>query len=220
MQIEGTNLDRIAIVDDDKAVRDGYEDVVSELRLTPVAEEGPLPSFQEYLDILHTRADAAICDHHLKVKMYAQFNGAELVAGWYEREFPAILCTRFDRTDINDLRPRRKYIPILLNPQEMNPDTLLSGIEQIVREFKGEFKSIRKPWRTLIRIEEVGADSNAGIIYVVVPAWDSKKVISLRLSDLPSHVQDIVAPGRRLHAQVNTGAESDIDLYFDSWETE
>jgi len=220
MQIGGANLDRIAIVDDDKATRDTYEEVVSELSLTPVAETGPLPPLEEYLGLVRTRADAAICDHHLKVQTYARFNGAELVAKWYEQAFPAILCTRFDRTDINDLRPRRKCIPILLNPKEMNPDTLLSGIEQVVRELKGEFKSIRKPWRTLIRIEEVGADSNEGTINVVVPAWDSKKAISLRLSDLPRSVQDIATPGKRLHARVNAGAESDIDLYFDSWETE
>ena len=72
----------------------------------------------------------------------------------------------------------------------------------------------------LIRIEEVDADVNAGFLYFVVPSWSLNDVVSLKLSELPRPVLQAAVRGKRLHAQVNIGAESDVDLYFDAWETE
>ncbi len=117
----------------------------------------------------------------------------------------------------SELRTYRKHIPVLLRPAEMNPDSVIEGLEQVLLEFKGEFKPIRKPWRTQIRIEDV---DTGGFAYIVVPAWNSNDVIRLKLADLPAIVQTTAKLGKRLHARVNIGADSDVDLYFDSWEAD
>jgi len=63
----------------------------------------------------------------LKVKTYATFNGAELVASLYDRKLPAILCTRFEFADLDEIRPYRQRIPALLRPDELDVDFALHG---------------------------------------------------------------------------------------------
>lgn len=70
-----------------------------------------------------------------------------------------------------------------------------------------------RAWRTLIRVVGVTDDS----LEVVIPGWDTQKVVSVPRSQLPGPLRD-VEPGRRVHARVNLGAESAEDLVFSGWE--
>jgi hypothetical protein len=213
-------IQRIAIVDDDQKVREGYEYPVQELELTALPEVGPLPGLDAFIPGIQARADAAICDHHLRVKSYAPFDGAELVARCYRAFMPALLCTKWEDASLDEIRAVRRYIPVLLKPSELEPDSIKAGFVCCVEEFNGQFQPNRRSWRTLIRVEAVDSDGPRNDLYVVVPAWSPDAVIRLRKGDLSPEVQRAVEPGARLHAGVNLGAGHQSELYFEAWEVE
>lgn len=72
----------------------------------------------------------------------------------------------------------------------------------------------QKLWRTLVRIQNVDENS----IHVVIPAWDSVKVVPIKRSILPENINNLVQPMVRVHAEVNIGCENEEDLKFVNWE--
>lgn len=219
LQLVGKKIERITIVDDDANARQAYEFSVEDLGLEPLSKEGPLPqSIDSFLKQLLESSEALLCDYHLKTTVYANFDGDELVGRCYKKGFPAVLCTAYTDFDVTLMRSRRRFIPVLLKPDEVEPDAIARGLENCLNEFNNEFLPSRKPWRTLVRVEEVEEDSNQKYFYVVVPGWDTRKKIRLYFDDLPSTMHKVIKAGKRFHAQVNVGAEIDGDLYFDGWE--
>ena len=217
LRIEGREVERIAIVDDDKAVRDNYEMSVEELKVSAVNESGPLPDLDTFVHAAPGRAHAAVCDFKLRVRNYATFDGAELVARWFDIGFPALLCTKWDRANIDEMRRFRARIPVLIRPTDLDPDRIIEGLAVCIREITGTPLASRKSYRTLIRVEEV-SDDRTPYVYVVVPAWNPAEVVRLLLTDLPENVRPKVSPDARLYATVNLGAEAYEDLFFRSWE--
>ncbi len=216
LQIGTKSIERVWLIDDEAAVRATYEDSVEDLKVIAVNESGPLPE----LDIFARsfKADAAICDHHLRPHNYAHFDGATLVAKWYELQFPAILCTKVEGA-IDEIRPHRRGIPVLLKEPGLNPEVIRAGFEKCIAEFRGQFSSTRRPWRTLVRVVDVDKITTTRTVFVVIPAWDSTREIRLLLKELPDEIQGVVNSSTRLHAMVNIGAENYEDLYFENWET-
>ncbi len=214
--IDNRSLERIALVDDDKTVRDSYEMSIEELKLQAVNEAGPLPELERFIREARARADAAVCDFKLRVKNYAPFNGAELVARWFETGFPALLCTKWDRANIDDMRRFRSKIPFLIRPTDLDPDRIIEGLTVCVRELAGHFLDSRKSYRSLVRIEDL--DEKSKYVYVVVPAWNPSEVVRLLFTDIPEKVRPHVQIDARLYAEVNLGAESYEELFFRSWE--
>ena len=217
VQIQNFKLDRIGIIDDDDEVRKAYQYSLEDMDLTPVLENGPLStSFKELFET--ATWDALICDHHLKTRQYATFNGAELVAQAYKRFRPSILSTRFQDCWL-EIRPYREFIPVLFNPDDVyDLDRLIRGFEVCTGEFSNKFLDSRKPRRTLIRVEDVEERSSGILANFIVTGWDLHKVISIGMEHLPKPVSDVIVPGKRLHAKVNIGAERHEELYFKDWE--
>lgn len=212
--ILGRPINRIHIIDDDPQVRKAYEYPVEDLNINTVLAEGPLPTIDVFVQQSREVADAAICDFQLQVKNYASFNGAETVALMYKSHFPAVLCTRYEQANIDEMRRHRKYIPVLLRPDELTPDSITKGLEMCIREFDEEFSSNRKSWRTLVRVEDI----DNGFFYVVVPAWDQNQVIRIYKQDVPKTIRENIVVPSRYHVRVNVGAERHQDIYFDQWE--
>lgn len=215
--LSGRSIERVSIIDDDATAREGWEYAVEELNLHPIQESGPVTDIDRYLAEINDRADAAIADHHLRKRNYFPINGAELVARWYQRQFPSILVTRYDIAEIDEIRSYRRRVPVLLTPDEFNPDSMLRGLEICVREFQGEYLPSRRAWRTLVRVDDVERERGL-YFYVVVPGWDPSTIIRLRMADVPQAIRDKVEPDARFHAQVNLGAENQADLFFSEWE--
>lgn len=215
LQLGQKSIKTVWVIDDDPDVRATYEYSLEDLQLVAVNQSDPLPDLATLLTSI--KADAAICDHHLTPHNYSTFNGARLVAQWYDVKFPAILCTKVEGA-LDEIRPFRRRIPVLLKEPGLNPDVLRLGFERCVAELTGQFSPTRRGWRTLVRVIDVDLVSTTQTVYVVVPSWDSKREIRLQLSELPDHVQKVAEASKRLHAVVNTGAESHEDLYFDDWE--
>lgn len=207
-------IKRIDIIDDQEYVRLGYGEVIKDLGAEPVYERGPLPLLSDFVRAFE--CDAAISDLSLRVSRYAEFDGAELVAALYEHKKPAVLCTQW-QARIDDIRRYRRFIPCVLSSQQLNVDSIERGIEDCMREFRGDFSQSRRPWRTLVRFEEV----DAHFAYMVIPAWSSSGV-KLMVQDLPDWLQHrlgaLSGEILRTYVHCNLGAEHDGELYFFDWE--
>lgn len=215
------SIKKISIIDDQAPVRESYEFSVEELGLESVSESGPLDDeVPNCVNSVSHRADAVICDYNLRVKGgYSKFNGAELAAGFYKVQFPAVVCTKWHPAVIDEMRQYRRYIPSLIDPAKLDPTSIKTGIESCLREFDGDFRPIRRPWRALIRIEDIRkTDGGSEFAFVVVPAWNSNEVVKLPTNIIPPEIFKNLGAGSRLHAKVNLGAVGNEELFFEDWE--
>jgi hypothetical protein len=214
MHLEDLAISRVKIVDDNALARRSLALTLADVRWEPVDEPGPLRNLDEFVNASITSVDAVICDHRLTT--YARFSGAEAVAKFYQRRFPAILCTAWSRADIDAMRPYRRFIPVVIGTGDANPEVILEGFRLCKKELAGEFSSTRKPWRALIRVVDLDLETKS--LYVVIPSWNSTEVIRLPLELIPDASQAKLSPGFRFHAQVNIGSEDQNDLYFEDFE--
>ena len=215
--IGGRQINRVLIVDDDPEARDSYAYPIEELELESVKVPGIQDTPESFVSTVRD-SDAVVCDFHLKKRSYARYDGDLLLAACYREGIPGVLCTTF--TDVADTirRDCLRYIPALLKTCSPEPDALVKAWGVCVSEMEDSFLPTRRPWRTLVRVEEV--DSDRGFFYAVVSSWDAEKKIKINSECLPEEIRDHLAAGKRLHAQVNTGAHSYEDLFFDEWEPE
>lgn len=216
--IQGIQFERVAVVDDDLNGRNTYKLAIEDMASTPVIEDGPLTALEHYAPDLKSRVNAAFCDYHLKKHgNYSSFNGDELASRLYLLKVPVVLCTRYTDWEASLLRRFRRNIPCVISYEQADPDTIVDAFAKCIGEFNDNFSVTRRPWRTLVRFEEI--EPEGGYSYVVVPGWDSQKRIRLLNSDCPDNIIEQVKLGQvRCHAKVNIGAESDEDLYFTEWE--
>jgi hypothetical protein len=161
-------------------------------------------------------SDAFLSDFELRTKNYAKFTGAELVARLCKQGTPAVLCTKFEKTQIERIRPFRRWIPVLLKPEDLTPGSLVAGFETCIEEMGDNFSVERRPWRALVRFTERDPDSESDY-FVEVPGWNTQELLRVSISDLPPHIQALVIPDFRCHVQTNLGASSFEDLYLAEW---
>jgi hypothetical protein len=220
MTIAERSIQKISIIDDQADVRGSYEFALDEMGVEPVSEAGPLEEeIPTCAKAVSQRADAAICDYNLKVNTYSRFNGAALAAAFYKMQFPAVLCTKWYSAVIDEMRQYRRFIPSLVDPGSLNPASIKSGIESCIREFGGYYRPVRRPWRALIRIEDIRrTDGGSEFAFVVVPAWSSNEVVKLPTTLIPPEILKKLGAGSRLHAKVNLGAAGNEELFFEEWE--
>ncbi|HWO23022.1 MAG TPA: hypothetical protein VNO30_29980 [Kofleriaceae bacterium] len=206
------------MIDDDPGSRELYSLYVEELSMQALRENGPFTSVEACVERVLGAAHAAISDFKLKVKTYASFNGAELVASLYDKKLPSILCTRFEFADLDEIRPYRQRIPALLRPDELDVDTIAHAFESCALEFRNEFVQTRKPWKTLIRIEDIHADpGREAAVDVCLPSWNRNVMVKLQRSELPEWMHAKLVADAHFYAVVNIGAERPEDLYFSKW---
>ena len=203
-------------MDDEESSQEVYTYPVEDLDLEPHIVRGPIVDPKSFVESV-TPSDVVICDYQLKKRSYSPCNGDLLSAECYKANIPAILCTTY--TDVHDTMSRRslRYIPALLKSDCPEPEMFLGAWEKCISELNGVYHPTRRPWRTLVRIEELDDERNS--VYMVVPAWNVHRKIRINRDDLPIHVIETLQADRRYHAEVNTGAEEHEELFFDEWET-
>ncbi len=216
--INGATIRKVLVVDDDREARSAFDYTLEELGIQPVRQEQQLSgSTSDVLSALRKKADALVSDYHLRKKgNYAPFEGDELVAAANASQFPALLCTSYADAVLTVRRNLRRHIPALLTADEYDPHSFVEGIKLCIEEQKGIFDQTRRPWRSLVRIEDIDKDS--GYFHVVVPGWGAEQKIPIALDELPEKIRKHVKPGYRLHAQVNRGALKPADVFFYAWE--
>jgi hypothetical protein len=213
----GQEISMVQIVDDDASARKAMVFTVNDADFEGLPEEGPLPNLDAFVQGVRRGADAIVCDHRMKGQ-YAAFNGAEAVARLYKVSYPAILCTRWTKADIDAMRQYIRYIPSLISADEVSPDSIAAGFLQCIREFKNDPVPSRKPWRTLIHVESVESQLNPALFYISIPGWDSKEIVRLPLDLIPAQHRAKVQPGARFFAETNKGTERAERLFFSDFE--
>ena len=218
LSINGTTINRVVVVDDDQAARSAFDFTLEELGVQPVRQEQDLTgSPNDVLPLLRGKADALVSDYHLRKKgTYAHFEGDALVAAANAAHFPALLCTSYADALLTVRRNLRRHIPTLLTAEDYNPHSFKQGIKLCVEESKGIFDPTRKPWRSLVRVEDI--ERERGYFYVVVVGWGAEQKIPIALDEVPEGIRAQLKAGYRLHAKVNRGALRAEDLFFDEWE--
>ena len=212
LTIGSRRIDRVLIVDDEPAARDGYAYPIEDMGLEPVKVPGPVVA-RTFIDNIR-QSDAILCDYHLKKHDYAECDGDVLTAECFKAGVPAILCTTFSDIDVTIRRDCLRYIPALRKTISPTPEELQRAWEMCLTEMNGKFHHERRPWRTLIRVIELERD----YFYAVVPSWDHRQKIRIYNDNLPERVRQLLAPDRRFHAKVNKGAKGHQDLFFVDWE--
>ena len=145
------------------------------------------------------------------------FSGSPRLGRWDTLYFPSLL-TAWTFADIDNIRPFRQHIPVLLSRGEAQPETITQGFKQCLSEFEQQYASNRKPWRTLVRIEEVHNNAKKSMVYVVIPGWDPDEMVRFPLVIFPQELRQMVVPGTRFLAKVNIGAANHDGLYFKDFE--
>lgn len=211
-------IERVLIIDDDSAAREGFGYPLEELGITPVLETGPIENLQLFVEGVPGRAQAVLCDYRLKTDgKYSSVNGDELVAACYQKGIPGLLCTQYSDVFVEMNRRLRRFIPALLPTSSPTPQVIDAALRRCQDELAGSVHPARRPWRTLVRVHDA---EEADYCHVVVPAWDTHQAIRLYHSDIPEDVRQRMRAGARLHAKVNIGADSFEEIYFDEWEPE
>lgn len=188
----------------------------SAYRLFPGLLPSLLADVESFISQLRT-SDVVICDYHLRKQSgYAICDGDRLVAECYKATVPGVLCTTFTDTALR--RDYIRYIPGLIKDNTPGPEDLIEAWDRCLGELDGNFEPWRKPWRTLVRVDEI--DPARKLVYVVVPPWRARQKIRIDMDSLPPEILERIQPDRRFHAKVNTGAERAEHLFFDDWETE
>jgi hypothetical protein len=218
LTIEERTIATVGVVDDDPGARESYELLLQDADVYPAGESGPLGTLTDFVVKAKQRMDAVLTDHHLRIRNYSTFDGAQLAAALYDVDVPAVLCTRWEDAQLDLIRPYRDRVPVLLQLEDLNPDSFVEALRLTVRELQGEFTQQRRPWRTQVHIADVGSGEQNEFFYVDLPSWTSDKVIRLRKNDLPQDLVDRLEIDARWHARVNVGAEDSWELYFKGWE--
>ena len=212
--IEGRELERVLIVDDEREAREAYCEVVEDIGLTPVPVTGPVD--EGTIGGLATETDVVLCDYHLKRQDYATFDGDVLLARCVEQGIAGLLCTGYSDFDTTIRRDCLRWIPARLRSREAEPREFIEGWEQCLREMAGLVHPNRRPWRTLVRVVEV--ETERRYISAVVPAWSVRQVVKVHLDSIPREFLWRLSFEERFFCKVNIGAEREEDLFFEGWE--
>lgn len=206
------NIRTVAVIDDQPDARDTIAVDLEYLSFEPRPLDGPFRDISAVLASVVGQVDAAVLDHHLNQRSYAGCTGAEVASKLYDQKIPAVLITSWSEAELGKIRMYRRKIPAVLNRDEA-PEAISRGFEACINEFSQQFASNRKPWQTIIRVEEIRR--NEGMAYCVVPTWHPDQVVNIPLDLIPANLHTSLQPDDHLIAFVNTGALDASELFFD-----
>lgn len=190
----------------------GYEPIVFSL----------LGDLSDLINEVRARsANAAICDHRLRYKSSAGFDGAAAVAELIARQIPAILVTTFPQDADASIRLWRERVPVLLHRDELTAERLSRELDYCRLELGGNSKPERRPHRVLVRIEAITTEGSVSVADAIIPAWNPQVAVRFPIALIPQGIkphreEDLI--GRRFLAHVNIGASQQEDLYLTRFE--
>ncbi|HLO88411.1 MAG TPA: hypothetical protein VK203_25870 [Nostocaceae cyanobacterium] len=218
---------KIAIVDDDKTLAEATAWEVEAAGYEPLLfVDGHFQDVNELVTcIMSKNVQGSVCDHRLSNSGLANFYGAQLVAALYDLKLPSILITQYTDIDTSSsIRKWRNKIPVLLSREQADASSIAKGIENCRLELAGKRTGSRKPYRTIVRITNIDAESHEPVVDAFVPGWNPHKAVRFPASLMPKNMIDVIIdvlqskPNIRLFARVNIGAENYDDLYFENFE--
>ena len=216
LAINGTLIETVRVVDDKPERRRTVARDLVDMNVMPLPLDEKTADIDQFVEKVMAGAQAAVTDQELLPGNYAPCRGAELTKLCYDLRFPVVLVTRF-KESIQDLRPYRPWIPVLLHPNEADPDRLALAFEVCYHEIHGEMGPQRRPWPAYVQVEHVARED--GRVSAVIPAWappddGGEEGIQLFRPMFSTEVWEKVKEGDILMAKVNLGAERHEDLYL------
>lgn len=213
-------IHKIAIIDENKNEEEMAKFEVKAAGFEPLVIKGHFNEIDDLTSIIVGKAQGVLCGHRLSHSGLANFPGAKLVARLYDLKVPAILVTQFADIDNGvSIRNWRDKIPVLLSRDEADACGIAQGLENCLQEIHGHISSTRKPYRTLLRIVDIGSQSGEMVIDAVIPGWNPYRAVRFPAMLLPESIcKSHMKEGIRLFAKVNIGAEKASELYFKDFE--
>ena len=204
-------IQNVMIADDQPDSRQMIKEHVEDANYKAVVQDEKIGNLDNFIEIIKKKKpDALIIDNHLNQKNYATFTGIHAIIKVRKifLMLPILLASNYINDDILDIRPYRQYVPVIIS-SDMNPDIITQGFKLSQNELNGIYIPERRPWRSLIRVEEMSEDNSYA--YIIIPSWSTRERIKLPTFLFP--YQDEKLLGMRFFADVNIGAEKYSDIY-------
>ena len=205
---------RVALIDDHQLMREDVATTLREGNCEPVFVTLQDGSTEQIVAMILETAQTALCDQRLG-SMTSRTQGAEIVAELTRRRVPAILYSERKEEDTPELRRYFDLIPRFLNREELSQSDLLATFASISREFEEGVPKERRPYRTLIRVEEMLGRNRAAI---AIPAWHVNELVEISTDDIEPDIRTRVTAGTRLFAKVNLHAALAQSIFVKEFE--
>lgn len=213
-----TQISRVAIYDDRPDDRETLAETLEDTGYEPVRLDEPFNSVEQCTNEL-ARYDAAIVDHRLSPGNFGAYTGAEVVKRLYLTGHPALLVSCWSQGDPQDIQPYRRQLACILEKGEYEAPDIIAGFRQCIAEFEGIFIPQRRATRTIVRIAfDFDPNSSKKRVGVFVPAWHPQEGVTFALDIIPENLRGNLREGTRFFADVNTGANSQDELFFENIE--
>lgn len=210
---------RIAIVDDDRHAAEVTSELLAEIGLRPTVLEQDFDEVAGLVDAVRDAAPAAVIDHRLSTYGKAPFDGATAVAALFDVRWPAVLLTQYVMDADTSIRRWRAKIPVVLTRDNADGAAVERAVDVCRDEFQGKFSPIRRPRRTLVRIEGRTREGDFEVADALIPGWNPGRAVRFPIDVIEDPaLRDEVAPGVRFFAYVNVGSRSYEDVYLASFE--
>jgi hypothetical protein len=213
----------IAIYDDNR------EEALSlEIELGDLGVGGVVVLPTEHRDLgdavqaVRDHANAAVCDHVLRIHSDAEFTGAEMIEGLIAADTPSVLVTAFAADVGMDIRPHLPSIPAFIRRAQLSEDPVI--VVEELRNCRIEMlngrPAHREAFRTPIYIERSATINGAHALDARISSWQLDEVVQFPARMLGDYWADNPdeAVGQIFFAHVNLGARRPEELFLEHLE--
>lgn len=176
------------------------------------------------LQAVRDHANAAVCDHVLRIHADAEFSGAEMIEGLVAADTPGVLVTAFAADVGMDIRPHLPSIPAFIRRSQLSEDPLivLEELNNCRVEMLHGRPAHREAFRTPIYIERIATINGEHALDARIGSWQLDEVIQFPARMLGEHWADSPdeAVGQIFFAHVNLGARKPEELFLEQLEPE
>jgi len=209
----------IAIYDDDEISRESTADNVYDAGYKPVLIEEPILNIDDCVRYL-LNYDAVLIDHRLSGGNFGNYTGAEVVKRLYPNKKPALLITAWSEGDPEALQPYNRYlVNVIKKGKEDELNQIKKGFETCVNEMNNIYLPERRPTRTIIIIaSSFDSQDDLNRVNVFIPSWNPNEGVTFPVDIIPKELRPYLKADQCFFANVNTGAESQDELFFENFE--
>lgn len=198
----------VGVADDKAAKRDALAESVENACLTPLPLDSVYDSQVAMVRVAEP-AQAVLSDMQFGHGEYAPGTGAEFLALCYDAGKAVILTTAYHDL-IHQIRPYRHKIPVVLPPDEDDPEVLRQALLISAEEvLLGKRVQGRVPLRSIVEVGFV----DMGLAHLFIPSWDPDLAVAFPVT-MFSHWTRPVQDGDVFFALCNTGAREPEELFL------
>lgn len=211
------SIHTVAVIDDDdeaaQTIINTLEDAGFEAFRQPAFD-----TIKEMTESIIENSDAAVCDHRLRNRAYADMEGAELGSELTKLNHPTILVTQYlDQYADIAIRSFRSNLPVVLRREDADePAALRSAFARCLRELRSGKVEGRKLHHTLLQVKEVQDIGGVKVIDAIVHGWNPKDAVRFPLNLVRAEDRNLITEGSSLTALTNISTEAKVDLYFEN----